>query len=92
MMSEAGIQKVLDDPHCLVCGSGSVQCAHLVPKSLGPKGYSEPDLIIPLCIKHHQQLDAHKLDILPYLSRAEELAAVKWLGIARAYRRLGGYT
>jgi hypothetical protein len=46
--------------------------------------------VVPLCTDCHQAYDQHKLDLLPYLTHAEQAAAVEYLGIVGAYRRLTG--
>lgn len=92
-------QKVEDEGQCRVCGAPARQCdaAHLWDKSLGGGGFKDPDLIVPLCaaIKGgagcHGLYDAHELDLLPYLTLAEQVALVKAAkGIARAWRRVTG--
>lgn len=55
----------------------------------------EPDDVVPLCGPYgdtracHTLYDHHKLDLLPYLRRSEEVAIVRHLGIAGALKRLG---
>jgi hypothetical protein len=46
--------------------------------------------IVPLCPQHHREYDARTLDLLPYLTLAEQAAAVEHVGIVRALRRLSG--
>lgn len=48
----------------------------------------ERDDVVPLCRRHHGLYDAHKLDLLPYLSYVEQAAAVRHVGIVRALRRI----
>jgi hypothetical protein len=56
---------------------------------MGGPGYDDPDACVPLCKRHHQLFDAHRLELLPYLSLDEQLATVKYAGgIRRAYDRL----
>jgi len=88
MMAEQGVEKVLSDPACRVCGGGNVEAAHLVHRSRGAKKFSEADLIVPLCRVHHHAFDFGQLELLPYLSNDEQAAAVRLLGIVRAYDRL----
>lgn len=92
----AGRRKVEEEGHCRVCGEHASRCdaAHLWDRSLGGKGFDNPDLIVPLCsyIKGgngcHDMYDAHELELLPHLTLAEEVALVEAAGgIARAYRR-----
>lgn len=51
-----------------------------------------PDSVIPLCKDTdggcHGKYDAHKLDILPYITNDEQADAVAAVGIDRALRRL----
>lgn len=52
-----------------------------------------PDSIIPLCSgidsnDCHREYDAHRLDILPLLTNAEQANAVAAVGIVRALQRL----
>lgn len=63
------------------------------------RDYSEPIKIIrrvpaaavvPLCQNCHLAYDAHKLDLLPYLTNEEQASAVAAVGIVRAVRRLTG--
>lgn len=44
--------------------------------------------IVPLCEEHHQAYDKRALDLLPYLTHAEQAAAVRHVGIESARRRL----
>jgi hypothetical protein len=56
---------------------------------MGGPQYDDPDACVPLCKRHHQLFDAHRLELLPYLSLDEQLATVKYAGgIRRAYDRL----
>ena len=77
---------------CRVCGRGPVEWAHLVPRRYDKEfGYKIPaDAIVPLCTEHHRAFDAGRLDLIPYLSKAEQAFAVSVLGIVRALNRLGG--
>lgn len=83
-----GIAKVIEDPHCRVCGQGGVQAAHLWPRSLGARGYDNEDIIVPLCQSCHSLFDAGKLELLPHLTNAEQAAVVRYAGIPRALKRL----
>ena len=44
--------------------------------------------VVPLCQRHHAAYDARELDLLPYLTFAEQAAAVVHLGIVGAVRRI----
>lgn len=39
----------------------------------------------------HRAYDSHRLDLIGYLRPDEQIEAVRVLGLARAYRRLGGF-
>lgn len=46
------------------------------------------DNIVPLCRECHVEYDHHRLNLLPYLGIAEQIAAVRQAGgIGLAYRR-----
>lgn len=97
------MEKVESEPGCRCCGATDfVDAAHIVPRRYdeereGPKGgkylYVHPDNVIPLCNAfssgdHHGQYDAHRLDLLPFLTDAEFLHAVGVLGYERALKRV----
>lgn len=83
---------------CRVCGAPARQCdaAHLVDRGTAGGNFDDPDITIPLCsaIKGgagcHGDYDAHRLDVLPYLTLEEQAAMVKKIGIVRAYKRATG--
>lgn len=81
-------RKCEEEETCRVCDQPASDPAHIVPRSLG--GGMSADAVVPLCRGHHDLYDGHELDLLPHLTRQEELEAVRVLGLARAYRRLGG--
>lgn len=92
-------EKVESEQACRVCGEGPAEkldAAHLVDRSLASGGYNNPLNVIPLCSKHkggvgcHEDYDGHRLSILPYLTRDEEVRVVQQLGITRSYKRLTG--
>jgi hypothetical protein len=77
---------------CRVCRSSfQVEAAHVIPRSLAPGVGTNmsADNIVPLCGDLcHPAYDQHRLDLLPYLTLPEQLAAVQQAGgIALAYRR-----
>lgn len=85
----AAKQKVKDEGMCRACADTQIlDPAHIIARSLG--GDMEADNIITLCRSCHSAYDSHILDILPILSRAEEVHAVNLVGIARAYRIITG--
>lgn len=76
---------------CRVCRSSfQVEAAHVIPRSLAPGvgNNMSADNIVPLCRDCHTEYDQHRLDLLPFLTLAEQVAAVRQAGgIALAYRR-----
>lgn len=77
---------------CRVCRSSfQVEAAHVIPRSLAPGVGNNmgADNIVPLCGDQcHPAYDRHELDLLPYLTLPEQVAAVRQAGgIALAYRR-----
>lgn len=96
----SGRAKVEAEGACRVCHAPAAVCdaAHLWPRSLGSKGFDEPDLIVPLCaaIKGadrdcHGRFDAHELDLLARLTLDEQVALVRAAGsIERARDRAIG--
>ena len=92
--------KVEREGRCRVCGDRKVEhldAAHTWDRSLGATGYADPDLIVPLCSKIkggtgcHDAYDSASLDLLPYLTLAEQLALVRAAGgIERARDRAIG--
>jgi len=101
-----------EDNRCRVCGTRSaVQCAHITGRVADNKaplgglhlGWTDgdpvkvwPTRIVPLCQPHHNEYDAHRLDLLPHLNVAEVLQAVadcavgKSNGLEAARQRLTG--
>jgi hypothetical protein len=91
---------------CRVCGAVPgpgvrLEAAHTIGRRfdqrLSPGGRTlvvHPDDTVPLCVKAdggcHQAFDAHRLDLLPYLTYSEQARAVGHVGIVAALRRLSG--
>lgn len=89
------IAKTRGEVGCRICGRQPVDAAHVIgrarDKRIGNKATVDPDSVIPLCREHHMEYDAHRLDVLPYLTVAEEVAAVRDAGgIVAALRRVSG--
>lgn len=94
--------KVEAEGVCRVCGLGGperLDAAHVWDRSLGGPGFEDPDAVVPLCstIKGagargcHDLYDSHRLDLLPYLTSAEQVALVRYAGsIERARVRATG--
>ena len=88
----AAWEKVNEEARCRKCGATGVRLdpAHIVPRGLG--GGMEAVEIVPLCRPCHDRYDGRgePLDLLPVLTRDEQVQAVKTLGLSKAYRRLTG--
>ena len=65
-----------------------VDAAHVTPRAIG--GCDHEDCVIGLRRADHRMYDAGRLDILPYLTLAEQAHAVSHLGILGALRRTTG--
>lgn len=94
---QAAILKREREGRCRVCGSPyDLESAHIIGRK-----YDEPDengvlvvhedSTVPLCSPHHKAFDARELDLLPYLTIAEQCRAVYEAGgLLSALGRLGG--
>ena len=71
--------------HGEACGA---EAAHIIDRSLG--GCDHPDCAIPLCRLVHRAYDEGRIDLLPWLTHAEQAHAVEHLGLLRALRRITG--
>jgi hypothetical protein len=95
-----GRAKVERERRCRVCGLGGsdvLDAAHVWDRGTAGGDFENEDLIVPLCstIKGghgcHDEYDAHKLDLRPYLKPEEQAAAVLAAGsIERARTRMMG--
>lgn len=80
-------KKVEDEGRCRRCGNPyNLESAHLIPRSLG--GKMNEDSVIPLCAHCHREQHSHAFELLPLMTRDEQVEAVKAVGLARAYRYL----
>lgn len=62
-----------------------------MPRALAPNGGEVADAIVPLCRRCHARYDAAQLDLLPFLSPAEQAHAVLLAGgIVAALRIITG--
>jgi hypothetical protein len=52
---------------CVVCLQTPTDRAHLVDRSLAPDPDEDPLRTVFLCRRHHDEYDAHALDLLPHL-------------------------
>ena len=87
---EARAKVEYESGRCRVCFAPNADAAHVIPRSLAPGvgNNMSADNIVPLCRECHVEYDQHRLDLLPYLGMAEQVAAVRQAGgIALAYRR-----
>lgn len=89
--SRAQRNKVQAEGKCRVCGIpdtvATLDPAHVADRSIG--GCDQPDCTIPLCrAVCHPAYDEHRLDLLPYATKAEQAHAVSHLGIAAAFKRI----
>jgi len=82
-------RKVTDAGRCRVCRTSNppIDAAHVIPRSLAPNGGEHADAVVEMCRKCHVDYDCHQLDLLPYLSLAEQLSAVTVAGGIEAARR-----
>ncbi|MFT0497803.1 HNH endonuclease [Bacteroides thetaiotaomicron] len=44
-------------PFCAICGKPAVDAAHLIPKSMYPEHYTNPQNIVGLCREYHNRYD-----------------------------------
>lgn len=78
--------------------AGKVQSAHILGRRFDrehPDGRElprvvEPDEVVGLCGVHHTAYDERRLDLLPFLTLAEQAAAVRLVGIVGAFTRITG--
>lgn len=90
---EARAKVDTENGRCRVCGAPNAEAAHVIPRSLAPGvgNNMSADNVVPLCGGPdgcHGAYDRHELDLLPYLTLPEQVAAVRQAGgIALAYRR-----
>lgn len=80
--SPAQRDKTKAERGCRFCLRTPVDPAHVVSRARG--GCNDPECVIPLCREHHRQYDEGRLDVLPYLSRAEQAHAANHLGLLSA--------
>ena len=83
-------QKIADEGKCRCCGVPEeihpLDPAHTVAKSIG--GKDTYNSVIPLCRACHDAQHRHEIDLLPLMTREEQVEAVRAIGLARAYRYL----
>ena len=80
-------RKVWREGRCRNCGSrDQLDPAHHIPRSLGGKNLAES--VIPLCRRCHDAQHRNELELLPLMTRDEQMEAVRIVGIARAYSYL----
>jgi hypothetical protein len=89
----ANIKRSAEYDRCRICTESPTEMAHTTSCRYDdrlPNGdyMVDPASVVPLCKTHHDLVDEHQFDLLPFLSRDEEVDAVKRVGIDRAFRRL----
>jgi hypothetical protein len=78
---------------CIVCWQSPTDRAHLIDRSLASDPYGDPARVVFLCRKHHDEYDAHTLNLLPYLEprhRHELARAVELVGVVTTLERVSG--
>jgi hypothetical protein len=78
---------------CVVCWQAPTDRAHLIDRSLAPDPHGDPRRVVYLCRRHHEEYDAHTLDLLPYLAsghRSELARAVELVGLITTLERVTG--
>lgn len=99
----AALQKVRREGTCRVCDRSDddlvavgqhVEAAHTIgrghdrrPEPGGPV-VVDPDDVCPLCSGCHRDYDGRRIDLLPHLTRVEQAAAVRHVGLVAAHHRL----
>ena len=78
-----------------MCGADRPQAAHLIGRRYDRAGADgvlrvEPEEVVPLCEACRRAYVGRRLDLLPYLMRAEQARAVELVGLVAALRRLSG--
>jgi hypothetical protein len=94
-------EKVEREGTCRACGAvGHLEAAHVIGRQhdfdLGSANSRNvlvvPDRIIPLCRACHEKQHRNELEVVPLLSRAEQVQAVADVGLEGAMQRLSpGY-
>lgn len=90
---KAARAKVEREGRCRVSGCVTadwrLEAAHTIGR-IHDDGDVDPDDVVPLCQAHHYAYDHRQIDLLPYLSHAEQAAAVRHVGMMAAFRRITG--
>ena len=84
------LAKKAREGECRACHAGdrALDAAHVIPRSLG--GTEDQDATVPLCRQCHRAYDARELDLLPYLTHAEQAHAVSLVGMFTAWHVITG--
>lgn len=95
--------KVHAERMCRVCGlagwEGPVDAAHVIGRAAADETHPDGSGrlivrgidVVPLCRRCHREYDEHRLDLLPFLTPAEQTRAVQVAGgIISALRRITG--
>jgi hypothetical protein len=86
---------------CRVCGNPNRDLAHVLPRTFDRRRGEKrvvvhPLAVVPLCSRNkggagcHEDYDAHRLNLLPYLTEAEVAHAVNRVGRGLALRHIAG--
>lgn len=81
---------------CRVCGRWPAQLAHVLGRRFDRRKPGskirvvEADAVVPLCLSHHADYDAHRLDLWPFLTDGERGWAAGRVGDGEARRRVSG--
>lgn len=67
---------------------GPIELAHTIGRKYDVQGMVNPADVVPLCKRHHMMYDAREFDLLPFMDYEEQAAAVRHVGISRAFSRL----
>ena len=93
------IAKVHREHKCRRCGcTGKLDAAHTIGREYDRAADGtrngvlvvNPDDVVPLCVACHTAYDAHQVDLLPFLTQAEQARAVLHVGLMSALARLTG--
>lgn len=74
-------------PYCCICGSYSVDPAHLLPKSMYPEYYVEKWNAVPMCREHHNLYDDNRdfrrscTQLVEQVRQHDEKAANRYFGL-----------
>lgn len=79
-------EKCAAEGRCRVCHRLGWEAAHVIGRTHDGV-VVHPDDVVPLCTRCHAAYDLRRLDLLPYLSLAEQARAALHVGLVRALHR-----